>query len=117
VRRTAHAARLLADAGVIALASLVSPYAADRDSARAVHDEAGIDFLEIFVNTPLAECERRDPKGLYARARAGELPGFTGIDDPYEPPTDPELELTPDDVEAAVDRAWALLVERGVIST
>ena len=74
VRRTAEAAKLLADAGTIAIVSLVSPYAADRAAARRVHEEAGLDFVEVFVDTPLEECERRDPKGLYAKARAGEIP-------------------------------------------
>jgi bifunctional enzyme CysN/CysC len=115
VRRTAHAARLLADAGVVALVSLVSPYAADREAARGVHAEQQIDFLEVFVDTPLSECERRDPKGLYARARRGELPDFTGISAPYEAPESPELVLGAEDVDAAVERAWALLVERGVV--
>jgi len=114
VRRTAHAARLLADAGGGALVTHVSPFAAGREGARAIHGEAGIEFLEVFVNTPLEECERRDPKGLYARARAGELRGLTGVDDPYEPPASPELELSGEGLEAAVDRAWALLVERGI---
>ena len=115
VRRTAHAARLLADSGVVALVSLVSPYAADRDAARAVHVEQDIEFLEVFVDTPIAECERRDPKGLYARARAGEIPDFTGVSAPYEAPVSPELTLGAADVTEAVDRAWALLVERGVV--
>ena len=115
VRRTAHAARLLADAGVIAIASLVSPYAADRAAARAAHDEAGLDFVEVWVSTPVEECERRDPKGLYAKARAGEITGFTGVDDPYEAPESPDLELGMGEVAAAVDRAWALLVARGIV--
>jgi bifunctional enzyme CysN/CysC len=114
VRRTAHAARLLADAGVIVLVSLVSPFAAARDAARAVHAEAGLEFLEVWVNTPLEECERRDPKGLYARARAGELRGLTGVDEPYEPPAAPELELGGGDLEDAVARLEALLAERGL---
>jgi adenylyl-sulfate kinase len=95
VRRAGEVARLLADAGTVALVSLVSPYAADRDRVRAVHEEAGLRFVEVFVDTPLEECERRDPKGLYARARAGELKGMTGIDDPYEPPERAELVLRP----------------------
>ncbi|MEX1141190.1 MAG: adenylyl-sulfate kinase [Thermoleophilaceae bacterium] len=95
VRRVGEVARLLADAGTVALVSLVSPYAADRDRVRTLHDEAGLPFLEVHVNTPLDECERRDPKGLYAKARAGEIRGMTGIDDPYEPPPRPELELRP----------------------
>jgi len=97
VRRTAHVASLLAESGTTALVGLVSPYRADRDRARALHDSLGLPFLEVFVDTPLEECERRDPKGLYVKARAGELPGFTGIDDPYEAPVDPELVLTPAD--------------------
>jgi bifunctional enzyme CysN/CysC len=109
VRRTAHVARLLADAGVIVLVSLVSPYAAAREAARAVHAEAGIDFFEIWVNTSLAECERRDPKGLYARARAGEIRGVTGVDDAYEPPSAPDLELAGEDLESAVARVESLL--------
>jgi bifunctional enzyme CysN/CysC len=115
VRRTAHVARLLADSGVVAIPSLVSPYRADRDLARAVHEEAGIAFLEVFVDTPLEECERRDPKGLYARARAGELVGFTGIDDPYEAPEAPEVRLGPAEVDAAVDQVWSALVARGIV--
>jgi bifunctional enzyme CysN/CysC len=93
VRRTAHAAALLAEAGVVALVALVSPYAADRAAARAVHEAAGVPFLEVFVSTPLAECERRDPKGLYARARAGDLPGLTGVGDVNESPAAPDLEI------------------------
>ncbi len=94
VRRTAEVALLFADAGVVALVSLVSPYAADRALARARHDDAGLPFLEVWVSTPVEECERRDPKGLYARARRGELPGLTGVGAPYEPPERPEVELT-----------------------
>jgi adenylyl-sulfate kinase len=93
VRRAAHVAALLADAGEIAVVSLVSPYAADRALARRIHEDAGLDFLEVYVNTPLEECERRDPKGMYARARAGEIPRFTGVNDPYEPPVAPDVEL------------------------
>ncbi|MGI9611973.1 MAG: adenylyl-sulfate kinase [Acidimicrobiales bacterium] len=95
VRRTAHVARLFADAGLVAIVPLISPYRAARDLARRLHDAAELPFVEVFVDTPLDECERRDPKGLYARARAGELKGMTGIDDPYEAPVDPELRLTP----------------------
>ncbi len=84
-------ARLFADAGVIALVPVISPYRADRAAARAAHDAVGLPFFEVFVDTPIEICESRDPKGLYAKARAGEIKGFTGIDDPYEPPLDPEL--------------------------
>ena len=93
VRRTAHAAALLAEAGVVALTALVSPYRADRATARAIHEAAGVPFFEVWVSTGLAECERRDPKGLYAKARAGELPGLTGVGDVYEEPEKPELEI------------------------
>jgi bifunctional enzyme CysN/CysC len=111
VRRVGEVAKLFADAGTVVLVSLVSPYVADRDRVRAAHDEAGVRFLEVFVNTPLEECERRDPKGLYAKARAGELKGMTGIDDPYEAPASPELELRPADqpVDEAVAAVLALL--------
>lgn len=93
VRRTAHVAMLLADAGAVAIVSLISPYAADRARARESHRAARLPFLEVFVDTPLEECERRDPKGLYARARAGKLVGMTGVDDPYEPPARPDVVL------------------------
>jgi bifunctional enzyme CysN/CysC len=114
VRRTAHVARLLADSGTIAIPSLVSPYTADRDAARAIHEDIGLAFVEVFVDTPLEECERRDTKGLYARARAGEITGMTGIDAPYEPPVSADLVITPDhpDPVAAV---LALLRERGIL--
>jgi adenylyl-sulfate kinase len=93
VRRTAHAAALLAEAGVVALVALVSPYASDRATARAIHEAVHVPFHEVWVSTALAECERRDPKGLYARARAGELPGLTGVGDVYEEPASPDLEV------------------------
>jgi adenylyl-sulfate kinase len=110
VRRTAHAAALLAEAGVVALTALVSPYRADRATARKIHDAAGVPFFEVWVATDLAECERRDPKGLWARARAGELRGFTGVDDPYEVPAAPELELAPSRrLDEAVGAVLALL--------
>ena len=102
VRRAGAVAALFADAGVVALVALVSPYAADRDAARGVHEADGIPFAEAWLATPPAECERRDPKGLWARARAGEIAHFTGVDDPYEPPQSPELTLGP---ELAVEEA------------
>jgi bifunctional enzyme CysN/CysC len=95
VRRVGEVARLFADAGVVALVPLISPYRADRDRAREAHAVASLPFLEVYVDTPIELCEQRDPKGLYKKARAGELPGFTGIDDPYEAPLSPELRLTP----------------------
>jgi bifunctional enzyme CysN/CysC len=105
VRRAGEVARLLADAGVVAIVPLISPYRLGRDRARAVHDAAGLPFLEVFVDTPIELCEQRDPKGLYAKARAGEITGFTGIDDPYEAPVAPELVLTPADGDPASQAA------------
>jgi bifunctional enzyme CysN/CysC len=116
VRRTAHVARLFADAGTIAIASLVSPYVSDRAAARASHDELELDFVEVFVDTPLEECERRDPKGLYAKARAGEISGMTGIDDPYEQPEAPDILVRDGTVDEAVASIVARLEELGVIS-
>ncbi|MFZ1491033.1 MAG: adenylyl-sulfate kinase [Ilumatobacteraceae bacterium] len=95
VRRVGEVARLMADAGLVVLVPVISPFRAGRARARRIHELAGHRFVEVFVDTPLAECERRDPKGLYARARRGELEGMTGIDSPYEPPQRPELHLTP----------------------
>jgi bifunctional enzyme CysN/CysC len=97
VRRVGEVARLLADAGVVALVPVISPFRAGRDGVRAMHEAAGVPFLEVFVDTPIELCEQRDPKGLYAKARAGEITGFTGIDSPYEAPAAPELVLTPAD--------------------
>jgi bifunctional enzyme CysN/CysC len=95
VRRVGEVARLFADAGLVAVVSLVSPYRGDRDRVRALHHAAGLRFLEVFVDTPLEVCEARDPKGMYAKARAGEITGFTGVDDPYEAPLNPDLVLRP----------------------
>ena len=116
VRRTAHVARLLAECGAIVLVSLVSPYAADRELAAALHASEELPFFEVFVSTPLARCEERDPKGLYARARAGELPGLTGVGAPYEPPTQPDIVLgaREEDIEAAVECVLAVLRSRGL---
>jgi bifunctional enzyme CysN/CysC len=93
VRRTAHVAALLADSGAVAIVSLVSPYAADRALARAVHERLDVPFVEVFVDTPLHECERRDPKGLYARARRGEIEAFTGVSDRYDRPAAPDVHV------------------------
>jgi bifunctional enzyme CysN/CysC len=104
----ARQAAVLADAGAVALVSLVSPYTADRALARELHEADGLPFLEVYVATPLSLCEDRDPKGLYARARAGELRGFTGVDDPYEPPEAPDVLLCPEEgVAAAAARVVA----------
>ncbi|HWY17543.1 MAG TPA: adenylyl-sulfate kinase [Solirubrobacteraceae bacterium] len=111
VRRTAHVARLLAESGMIALVSLISPYIADRQTAAALHAAEDLRFLEVFVSTPLEECEERDPKGLYARARAGELKNLTGVGAPYEPPTHPDLVLhtCSESVHDEVERVLELL--------
>lgn len=91
IRRIGEVAKLFADAGVIVMTSFISPYRRDRDAARALHREAGLPFIEVFVDTPVEICEERDPKGLYMKAKKGELKGFTGVDDPYEPPRRPEI--------------------------
>lgn len=93
IRRTVEVSKLLADSGQVVLCSLVSPFREDRQTARSIARHAKLPFLEVFVNTPLEECEKRDTKGLYKRARAGEIKGFTGIDQAYEKPEDPELSL------------------------
>jgi bifunctional enzyme CysN/CysC len=118
VRRTAHVARLLAESGTIALVSLVSPFAADRAAAAALHAAGELDFFEVFVDAPLELCEKRDPKGLYARARSGELAGMTGVGAPYEPPPSPHLVLGShsETVESEVERVLELLRARGMIA-
>ena len=116
VRRTAEVARLFADSGAIAIASLVSPYAAERAEARALHDADGLTFVEVHVDTPLEECERRDPQGLYARARSGAVPHMTGVDDPYERPEHADAVVVPETpVEEAVDGLLDLLRAKGVL--
>lgn len=108
VRRVGAVAQLFADAGTVAIASLISPYRQDRDRIRAQHEEAGLPFVEVFVDTPVELCERRDPKGMYARARAGEIADFTGVSAPYEAPERPDLVLRPADGEPA-EQARAVL--------
>lgn len=93
VRRVAEVAKLLCDAGAVTLVALVSPFRAGRRAARRLHQDDGLSFYEIWVSTPLEECRRRDPKGLYRRAEGGELPEMTGLESPYEPPEHPDLEL------------------------
>ena len=113
VRRTGEVARLFADAGLVALVSLVSPYAAARDAVRAVHEADGLGFIEVWVSTSPEECARRDPKGLWARSARGELRGLTGVDAPYEPPQQPELELSGEPVDDAVEHVQAVLSRGG----
>ncbi|GAB3310461.1 adenylyl-sulfate kinase [Haliea atlantica] len=117
IRRIGEVAKLFADCGVIALSSFISPYAADRDGVRALHEASGMDFIEVFVDCPLSEAEDRDPKGLYKKARAGEIKNFTGIDDPYEAPAKPEVHLRSDQMSVAeeVDVILSALRERGIL--
>lgn len=91
IRRVGHVARLMVEAGIVVLASFVSPYRQDREAVRAMHE--GVPFLEVFVDTPLTVCEARDVKGLYAKARAGEIPDFSGVSAPFEAPDRPDLRL------------------------
>jgi adenylylsulfate kinase len=107
IRRIGEVAKLFADAGFITMTSFISPYVKDRDNVRKLHDEAGLAFVEIFVDTPIGVCEHRDPKGLYKKARAGQLKGFTGIDDPYEAPVKPELMIS---AEKTTPQEGALMV-------
>ena len=110
VRRAAEAAKLLAASGAVAVVALISPYRAGRAQARQIHDDAGLPFFEVWVATPLSECERRDPKGLYARARRGEISCMTGIDDRYETPRSPDLVVTQDlGLETAADMVLELV--------
>jgi bifunctional enzyme CysN/CysC len=102
IRRVAEVAKLMVDAGLIVIVAFISPFRVEREFARSLF--APGEFVEVFVDAPLEECERRDPKGLYAKARRGEIPAFTGISSPYEPPLQPELRLRPAeyDLDAAV---------------
>ena len=108
IRRIGEIAKLFVDSGVIALSSFISPYRADRDNVRALHAESGFAFIEIFVDCSLAEAELRDPKGLYKKARAGEIKNFTGIDDPYEAPTAAEIHLHTDQM--TLDEEVAVII-------
>ncbi len=93
IRRIGEVARLFADSGCLCVASFISPYRADRQTVRELHKASGLAFIEVYVDTPIEVCEQRDPKGLYKKARAGEITGFTGIDDPYEEPERAEVVL------------------------
>ena len=98
IRRIGEVAKLFGDSGVISLSSFISPYKGDRDEVRELHEQTGLAFIEVFVDCSLAEAEKRDPKGLYKKARAGEIKNFTGIDDPYEAPVNPEIHLKTDEM-------------------
>jgi adenylylsulfate kinase len=117
IRRIGEVAKLFADAGIITLSSFISPYQKDRDQVRDLHEETGLPFIEIHVDCSLEEAEKRDPKGLYKKARAGEIKGFTGIDDPYEAPQKPELTLKSDEqsLQEELEQIMALLEEKGIL--
>ena len=117
IRRIGEVSKLFVDTGVVVLSSFISPYRADRDMVRALHEEAGMIFLEVFVDVPLAVAEARDPKGLYKKARAGEIKNFTGIDAPYEEPQNPDLVLPAHSMtlEEEMEALLGLLRQRGVI--
>lgn len=117
IRRIGEVAKLFADAGTLAITAFISPYIVDRDHVRALHDEAKLTFLEVFVDAPIDVCEARDPKGMYKKARAGIIKGFTGIDDPYEAPKQPELVLKTGEltVEESVASCFALLKARDLL--
>jgi adenylylsulfate kinase len=116
IRRIGEVAKLFADAGVIAITSFISPYKKDRDAARALLKPG--EFIEVYVKVSLEAAEKRDPKGLYKKARAGEIKGFTGIDDPYEAPENPELVIDTEKLtaEQAAERILAELESRGLLS-
>ncbi len=118
IRRIGEVSKLFVDSGIIALSSFISPYKEDRDKVRALHEESGLDFIEIFVDCSLEAAEERDPKGLYKKARAGEIKNFTGIDDPYEAPQNPELHLHSDQqtLEEEVNLILDLLRARGIVT-
>jgi len=96
IRRIGEVSKLFTDAGIITLASFISPYRKDREEVRKIHEDSGLTFVEIFIDCSLESAEERDPKGLYKKARNGEIKNFTGIDDPYEAPTNPEIHLISD---------------------
>lgn len=117
IRRIGEVAKLFVDAGSIVVTAFISPYRADRDIVRASQADPG-DFIEVFVNCPLEICEQRDPKGLYKRARAGEIKNFTGISAPYEAPENPEFVLPTGEqtLEESVDSLIQFLADRGLIA-
>jgi adenylylsulfate kinase len=119
IRRIGEIAKLFGDAGTLSLSSFISPYVADRDGVRKLHEDAALQFVEVFVDCSLEVAEQRDPKGLYKKARAGEIKNFTGIDDPYEVPGKPEIHLHTDKMtlEEEVQIIIDYLVTNGIIQT
>ena len=118
IRRIGEISKLFVDVGVITLSSFVSPYRADRDLVRELHKQAGMDFIEVYVDVPLEVAEDRDPKGLYKKARAGEIPNFTGISDPYEEPLNAEVVLNSHEMtlEQEVDILLQIMTDRGLLA-
>lgn len=113
VRRVSEVAYLFADSGVVALVALISPYRSAREHARRIHESSGVPFIEVHMTADVDVCASRDPKGLYARANAGSIASFTGLDDPYEPPESPELALRPDmELKSSVDTVIGCLDSR-----
>lgn len=117
IRRISEVAKLMADVGVITTSAFISPYIADRQVARQIHDKAGIPFVEVHVDVPLEVAEKRDPKGLYKKARKGEIKNFTGISDPYEAPDSPEVRINTDklSVNECAKAILEYLVEKGIV--
>ncbi|VDI31813.1 3'-phosphoadenosine 5'-phosphosulfate synthase [Mytilus galloprovincialis] len=117
IRRISEVAKLFADGGIVCLTSFISPYERDRAKARELHEKAGLKFVEVFVDTPLEVCEERDVKGLYKKARAGQIKGFTGVDSAYEPPSNPDVRVKASEfiVDECVNQIVLHLMELGVV--
>lgn len=117
IRRIGEVAKLFADSGTITGVAFISPYRADRKKARDIAEKAGLDFLEIYVKCPLSVCEKRDPKGLYKKARSGEIKNFTGLDAPYEEPTDCELTIVSSEAapEELAEKVIELLKQKHIL--
>jgi adenylylsulfate kinase len=117
LRRVGEMAKLLVDAGILTLAAFISPYAADRDAIRTLFNADDEEFIEVYLKCDLAVCEERDPKGLYKKARTGEIPFFTGISDPYETPESPEIIVETDmlSIDQSVDRIISHLRKKKII--
>ena len=115
IRRISEVAKLFIDAGTIVITAFISPFRTDRDYCRGLLEDG--EFVEVYIDTPLAICEQRDPKGLYKKARSGEIKHFTGIDSPYEAPTEPEVHFSYQDESSAqsAERLYQLLLEKGLI--
>jgi adenylylsulfate kinase len=118
IRRIGEISKLFADCGTLSLSSFISPYRQDRDNVRDLHKQSGIHFVEVYVDCSLEVAESRDPKGLYKKARGGKIKNFTGIDDPYEPPKNPEIHLKTDQMtlEQEINAIILYLEQQGIIN-